>query len=65
MDVSLQELSRMAADIVYSDRNSDTTASQIFNAVAANKNATASDYMNAINEIQRAVSAKYRRLNLE
>ncbi len=65
MDVSLQELNAMAMDIAYSENASNTESGRIFGAVVANKNATASDYMNAISEIQNAVRAKYRRLNLE
>ena len=45
------------------DRNTDTW--RIFSTVVSNKNATASDYINAINEIQTAVRIKYRQLNLE
>jgi len=65
VDVTLQELHAMAMDMVYSENAPDTDAGRIFNAVVSNKNATASDYMNAITEIQNAVRAKYRRLNLE
>ena len=65
MDVSLQELGRMAPAIVYMENSPTTTTTQIFSSVSANSNATASDYMNAINEIQRRVRAKYRLLNLE
>ena len=65
MDVSLQELNAMAMDIAYSENASNTESGRIFGAVVANKNATASDYMNAISEIQNVVRAKYRRLNLE
>ncbi len=65
MDVSLQELSRMAQTVVYEEDDTDTDTWRIFNAVATNKNATASDYMNAINEIQNAVGLKYHQLNLE
>ncbi len=43
----------------------DTTSRQLFNSVAANKNATVSQYLNAITEMQSRVRAKYRRLNLE
>lgn len=44
---------------------SNTDTSRIFGAVAANKNATAADYMKAITEIQNKVRQKYRLLNLE
>ena len=64
-DVSLVELNRMAALASRKEGDSSTVASQIFGAVSANKNATAADFMNAINEIQTKVRAKYRLLNLE
>lgn len=65
MDASFAELSRMAPLAVYVERGDDTQSGQIFSSVAANKNATVSDYMNAITEIQNRVRAKYRLLNLE
>ena len=64
-DVTLAELGRMAPLIVHDEQAARTDGGKIFAAVAANKNATASDYMNAIAEIQKLVRAKYRRLNLE
>ena len=64
-DVSLRELTDMAELAVYNENASDTDAGRIFGAVVANKNATVSDYMNAILEIQSVVRAKYRMLNLE
>lgn len=62
-DVSFAELSRMAGEALAAE-GSGTTASQIFGAVVSNKNATASDFMNAITKIQEEVRKKYRRLNL-
>ena len=64
-DVSLVELNRMAQLAYRRESDSDTSSSQIFGAVASNPNATAADFMNAINEIQTRVRAKYRMLNLE
>lgn len=64
-DVSLVELNRMATLISQKESVQSTVATQVFGAVAANKNATAADFMNAINEIQTKVRAKYRLLNLE
>ena len=64
-DVSLVELNRMATLVVRREGASSTVASNVFGSVAANKNATAADFMNAINEIQTKVRAKYRLLNLE
>lgn len=63
LDLSLSELGRMVP-YVSAAEGTGTQAAQIFGAVAANKNATAADYMRAISEIQEKVRAKYRRLNL-
>ena len=64
-DAIFIELNRMA--ILATKYNSDksTHSGQIFGAVSANKNATVSEYMNAINEIQERVRAKYSRLQLQ
>ena len=64
-DLSLVELNRMATLASAKESDSSTVATQVFGAVAANKNATVADFMNAINEIQTKVRAKYRLLNLE
>ena len=64
-DVTLQELNRMAPLAVYAENATSTDSGRIFNAVVTNKNATEDDYMNGITQIQNAVSAKYRQLNLE
>ncbi len=64
-DISFENLNRMAIDAVYVENGGNTEAGKIFGAVSANMNATASDYMNAIQEIQNKVTAKYRLLNLE
>ena len=64
-DVSLVELNRMATLVARKEGDSVSVSSEIFGSVAANKNATAADFMNAINEIQTKVRAKYRLLNLE
>ncbi len=63
-DASFVELNRMATLATFYEGDNSTSAGQIFGAVSANKNATVSDYMNAISEIQKRVSAKYRLLNL-
>lgn len=63
-DVSFAELARMAP-MALAREGAGTTSAQIFGAVVANKNATASDFMNAITKIQDSVRKKYRRLNLE
>ena len=64
-DISLRQLTGMAESALYDEDASDTDSGRIFGAVVANKNATVSDYMNAITEIQKSVRAKYRKLNLE
>ncbi|MBO5946801.1 MAG: hypothetical protein J6Q44_01500 [Alphaproteobacteria bacterium] len=64
VDASFVELNRMATLASYYEGSNSTAATQIFGAISANKNATVSDYMNAISEIQKRVSAKYRLLNL-
>lgn len=64
VDASFVELNRMATLATYFEGDNSTSAGQIFGATSANKNATVADYMNAISEIQRRVSAKYRLLNL-
>ncbi len=64
-DATLVELNRMATLASYYEGDASTESGQIFGAVSANKNATVSDYMNAINEIQTRVRAKYRQLNLQ
>lgn len=63
-DASFVELNRMATLATYYEGDSSTISGQVFGAVSANKNATVSDFMNAISEIQKRVSAKYRLLNL-
>jgi len=59
------ELGQMATTIAARERVAGTAATELFGAPAANKNATAADFMNAISEIQRRVRIKYRQLNLE
>ena len=64
-DVSFPELQRMATLVVYKEADKSTVSGRAFSAVAANKNATVADYMNAISEIQTKVRAKYSLLKLE
>ncbi len=63
MDVSLGGLRELAPAAASRERGTD--AARIFGAVAGNRNATAADYMNAIEEIARRVREKYRGLNLQ
>lgn len=63
-DVSLDSLSRLGpAAATHEDRR--TSSAKIFGAVAANHNATAADYLNALGQIATSVRAKYRGLNLQ
>jgi hypothetical protein len=64
-DISIPELNRMATLIVSKEAGNNTISGQIFGTAATNKNATASDFMNAITDIQNRVRIKYRQLNLE
>jgi hypothetical protein len=64
-DVVLVELNRMAQLASAYDTDKNTYSGQRFSSVAANKNATVSDYMNAINDIQKRVREKYSNLHLE
>lgn len=63
-DAMFAELSRMA-QMAIRNEGGNTIATRTFGAVVANKNATAADFILAIDEIESAVSAKYRNLNLE
>lgn len=64
-DVMLIELNRMAQQAVYELGDKTTSTYTTFSAVATNKNATVSDYMNAIQKIQNNVTEKYQRLQLQ
>lgn len=64
-DITLRELGDMASLVMAYEDDSGTDSARIFGAVATNGNATVSDYITAINEIQRTVRAKYSQLNLE
>ena len=65
MDASFVELNRMAALAVRRYGDKSTVSTQVFGGVSANQNATVSDFMNALHEIQTRVRGKYRLLNLE
>jgi hypothetical protein len=64
-DASLANLGQMASAAVYQESGSGTESGRIFSSVAANKNATAADFMNAVSDIALRVRAKYQQLNLE
>lgn len=64
-DAILMELQHMAPILSATIGRSDTQTSKILKSVSAAQDATASDYMNALQEIQRTVRGKYRQLNLE
>ncbi len=64
-DVTFAELNRMATELMYLDKNSDTYAKQVFNVPANNQNATITDFINALHEIENRVKIKYQQLNLK
>ena len=64
-DINSPTLTDLGGRVLRNESVSGSVSTRIFSAVVANKNATVSDYMNAINEIQTAVREKYRLLNLE
>lgn len=63
MDAILKNLNDMAGYAARDTRGS-TVSYQLFAPIATNKNATVSDYLNALREIQTRVTAKYSQLNL-
>lgn len=64
-DANFPELSRMAQLIAKTEYKSGTVSSTLFGSVSANTNATVGDYINAINEMQTQIRAKYEMLNLK
>lgn len=64
VDINSPELSRMASFAITTESNSGTIATTIFKGVVANANATVADYINAINDMQTQIRAKYEMLNL-
>ena len=63
-DIYLAEINRMSSLAIKKEFAKNTVSGQIFNSVVVNKNATVSDFMNAISEIQKQVKIKYNQLNL-
>ncbi|MBR3148378.1 MAG: hypothetical protein IKF41_03500 [Alphaproteobacteria bacterium] len=64
LDINSPELSRMASMIISMESVQGTMATNLFKGVAANANATVADYINAINNMQNQIRAKYEMLNL-
>ena len=64
VDMNSPELSRMASIIMAQESSFGTVATTIFGGVSANVNATVADYINAINNMQTQIRAKYEMLNL-
>ncbi len=65
-DVSAGQLNQMMKNAIRAESKSPkTTTETIINQVAANNNATISDYARALGEIQSKVMMKYNRLKLE
>lgn len=64
-DATFPELSRMASYVYSAESRAGTETATLFRSVAVNSNATVGDYLNAINEIQNRVRARYEMLNLD
>ena len=58
-------ISNTTSSLGWYDMVFGTAATLLFGGVAANKNATVGDYLNALHEIQNRVRQKYQMLNLE
>ena len=54
----------MASIIIAMESVPGTIATTLFGGVAANANASVADYINAINNMQKQIRAKYEMLNL-
>lgn len=65
VDISSPSLNDMVTKVLSRESVSGSVATSIFSGVAANKNATMGDFLNALREIQSQVRIKYRQLNLE
>lgn len=63
-DLMSPELSRLANYVLSFESKQGTESTTIFNGVVTNSNATVGDYINALNEIQNRVRAKFQMLNL-
>lgn len=63
-DLNSPELNRMASQIIKIESKPGTSATSLFGTVSANSNATVGDYINAINNMQSQIRAKYEMLNL-
>ncbi|MBR3510558.1 MAG: hypothetical protein IKN73_00660 [Alphaproteobacteria bacterium] len=63
-DIMSPELSRLAGYVWTTESKQETEATILFGGVVTNSNATVGDYINALNEIQNRVRAKYQMLNL-
>jgi len=64
-DISSPVLNDMVTKILRRESVSGSVATNLFSGVAANKNSTMGDYLNAIMEMKGQITAKYRLLNLE
>ena len=63
-DINAPELSRMASIIIAQESKSGTIATTAFGAVAANANATVSDYIKAVKNMETQIRSKYEMLKL-
>lgn len=64
VDINSPELTRMASFVLGQESKPGTVATTVFSGVSANANATVADYINAINNMQTQIRAKYEMLNL-
>lgn len=64
-DINSPELSRLASYVFAYESRAGTNATTVFGGVTANANATMADYINAINDMQTQIRAKYELLNLK
>jgi hypothetical protein len=58
-DLQLTSLSQAMRDVYYREKTGKTETERIFGAVVQNSNATLSDYIRALEQVRKAVEAKY------
>ncbi len=64
-DVTFAELNRLSTELNRLHRSKLTVSTKIFQIPANNQNATITDFINALNEIEALIKIKYQQLNLE
>ncbi len=63
-DISIPVLNKMARKIIASNNTQGTESEKLMTAVSANANATATDFINAVENMKKIVTSKYQNLNL-